>query len=97
MTGVLVLTMPTVKQTIVPEKCKSKSSFREENSKLVKKPPSSSTAYLEVDPSKKSDLDFSSIVSDSSKSKPMSVKRTVVKEKDVSDDFVDDPDVPPLF
>jgi protein TilB len=97
MTGVLVLTMPTVKQTIVPEKCNSKSSFREENSKLVKKPPSSSTAYLEVDPSKKSDLDFSSIVSDSSKSKPMSVKRTVVKEKDVSDDFVDDPDVPPLF
>lgn len=96
MTGVLVVTMPTIKQTIVPEKVKQKTSFKEENSRLVKKKPEKSTAYLEVDPSKRSAVDFSNIVNDSVKYKPISAKRTV-KEKVVSDDFVDDPDVPPLL
>ena len=97
MTGILVLTMPTAKQTIVPEKVNNKPSFRDENSNLVKKKPSKTTGYLEVDPSKKSNLDFSNIVNDSSKSKAIVAKRTVVKEKVVSADFVDDLDVPPLF
>jgi hypothetical protein len=50
---------------------------------------------LEVDESKK--VDFKNIVNDKGKSHQKPAQVAKKKEKENSADFVDDPDVPPLF
>lgn len=95
-TGVLVVTMPTLNQKFIPTKKSAESSFQKENSKFVKNDTPKSN-FLEFDSQKDSGLDFSNIVNDSSRSKPVVSHRSKVKEKTVSADFVDNCDVPPLF
>ena len=97
-TGILVLKMPTLNQKVLCPISKDKPSFREQNSNLIKPKPDKQSTFLEVDDSKKSSLDFSNIIGGSSnKSRPLASKKQVVKEKEVSADFVDNLDVPPLF
>ena len=96
LTGILVVTMPTLNRNFVPTRATVNSSFEKENNKFVKNDPSKSK-FLEFDSQKGCELDFSKIVSDSLKNNPLVAHRKNIKEKVVSVDFVDDPDVPPLF
>lgn len=92
-TGALVVTMPTMTEKYVPQK-----SERKRKTEKIKEKPVKTSEYLEVDSSKQSGLDFSKIIDNNkSRSTLAPAKRVVATEKKVSDEFVDDPDVPPLF
>ena len=100
-TGELSFRMPTLHQTLsVKQKSKPKS-FREENSVLLlsQNTSKSKQTFLEFDDKTKNNLDYSRIVENNEQklSQPINSKRQNVVEKPVSEDFIDDDEVPPLM
>ncbi|XP_055886333.1 dynein axonemal assembly factor 11-like [Biomphalaria glabrata] len=99
-TGHLVITMPKAKQIVQPVKLKPE---RVKAKELVNNNQLNSNNYLEVDASVRKGVDVTRIVSDNeAKQKTFqapfgSSSRKEIKERANSDDFVDDPDVPPLL
>ncbi|KAH9492273.1 Protein tilB [Bulinus truncatus] len=101
-TGHLVITMPKMKQIVRPNKLKAD---RPENAKpkeLITNKQLASSNYLEVDASVRKMVDVTSIVSDNkAKQKAFTpfgshISRQEMVERPNSEDFIDDPDVPPL-
>lgn len=94
-TGYLVITMPKVKQIIKSRRSeentvKEKNKTDKSEDEIVKK-----TEYLEVDETKKSQVDYANIVESNAK-KSYEMRKAVVKERPNSPDFQDNTDVPPL-
>jgi protein TilB len=96
-TGQLVIKMPKLNKVIRPVKQEVNTSktLESKNEEAIKKP----SNYLEVDESKyKNRIDLANIVSDNEKSSKqyLKYKKSLIKERDNSPDFVDSSDVPPL-
>ncbi|KAL5016591.1 hypothetical protein ScPMuIL_006180 [Solemya velum] len=100
-TGHLLVTMPKAKQVVMPKKpeppvTKCNKTNKNADTKRQKLP---NIERLEVDSSLKSSVDFTNIVNKSEKIVPPLGSKMISKdipEKPNSEDFVDDPDVPPL-
>ena len=91
-TGHLVITMPKAKAALRPAKPAAPSA------PSAPKVKSKQNEKLEVDPSKHKMPDIGNIVSEKGYVPPLGTKtKSVVKERENSPDFVDDPDVPPLI
>ncbi|XP_076441327.1 dynein axonemal assembly factor 11-like [Babylonia areolata] len=98
-TGHLVITMPKAKQILKAKQpkvnTKPTKQVEKENQKNSK-----SHEVLEVDSGARTGVDISNIVSDATKPlrKPLGANRSLHKEERAnSENFVDDPDVPPLM
>ena len=98
-TGHLVITMPKAKCAII--KPKQNTSRKDKSDSTTKDNTVKNRAkreILEVDPTKHTMPDIGNIVQEKAVVPPLgSVSKRVVKERENSADFVDDPDVPPLI
>ncbi|KXJ24783.1 protein tilB homolog [Exaiptasia diaphana] len=95
-TGHLLVTMPKMKQILKPPKKIQNKPVRKENTseneeKRVKH------EKLEVDSTAGSEMDFSSIVNSKTTVSSTKHQESNVHQKEISEDFIDDPDVPPLM
>lgn len=100
-TGHLVITMPKAKSTILTAKPTNNPQMTNKKSTTEKtdnKTDSNKRETLEVDPSKHKMPDIGNIVKEKEIVPPLgAVSKRLVKERENSADFVDDPDVPPLI
>ncbi|KAL8615112.1 hypothetical protein ACOMHN_009188 [Nucella lapillus] len=102
-TGHLVLTMPKVKQILKAKESKvnPKQQVKDESVEKENQKNRKSREVLEVDSGARTGVDISNIVPDDStkpQRRPLGVNRHLLKEERAnSEDFVDDPDVPPLM
>ena len=98
-TGHLLLTMPKLKGIVKPKIAKAK--FNEEKkNKSHKSDACNEPTKLEVDPSAREEMDFGNIVREkTSKDLQEKLETTQLTRADAEqrEDFVDDPDVPPLI
>lgn len=97
-TGHLLITMPKANPILRPKhvensKTKDKSNSKESGDKSTPK-----IEKLEIDPSKNKTMDFANIVQDKPLAPPLGTRPLKkVEERANSEDFIDDPDVPPLM
>ncbi|XP_041350473.1 protein tilB homolog [Gigantopelta aegis] len=96
-TGHLVISMPFAKPILKPTKMLDKNKKTEETNKG--KISRQKEEHLEVDPKAKTCVDIGNIVRDKCEKTvpPLGGMRRLVKERENSEDFVDDLDVPPLM
>ncbi|CAB4024677.1 tilB homolog, partial [Paramuricea clavata] len=98
-TGHLLLTMPKLKGIVKPKNTKAKQHKEQKTNDSGRNNARNPTAKLEVDPSVRHEVDFGNIVREKSRRSqdaPQRTEQTCV-DKEQSEDFVDDPDVPPLI
>ncbi|XP_064624999.1 dynein axonemal assembly factor 11-like [Lineus longissimus] len=96
-TGHLVITMPKAKAVIKAPK--PKELLKENKADDRGDRPRKTCERLEVDPSKAKKMDYGNIYTDKKIVPPLGHRdiRKQLEERPNSEDFVDDPDVPPLF
>ena len=98
-TGHLLLTMPKLKGIVKPKITKAKCKEEKKN-KSCKSDACNQPAKLEVDPSVREEMDFGNIVREKTckdLQEKLQTTKVTLADTEQSEDFVDDPDVPPLI